>query len=720
MSKANDARYRSTTASGKATTTAIEAETAPPAPANAAPIAKETLTTFEKPQLPPLPSASGLFVRKKAQPFAPIDELRLDVDGWYPQMAASGVLREPVSFRSLHWVAKLTAAGPRTWQGNIVFTDGEANLLPHNLVQISVTRGPTDLPQSAEVTFSGNGPASVQQYTYAGSTFDPVEFEFDATADAHPVSDIQTYAHPNHPADLLNETLTIASVYRRAGFNVTINGAGNIVPIAGAGVDGVWSDTEMHDAMQANWSRFADRAQWALWVFTAALHEEGNDLGGIMFDSSGPNQRQGTSIFSESFIKDAPQNDPAPVAQVARMRFWTTVHEMGHAFNLAHSWQESLGTPWIPLQNEPEGRTFMNYPYRVNGGQTAFFADFGYRFSDQELLFMRHAPRRFVQMGNADWFDNHGFRNAATSMEPSLRLELRVNRDAATFEFLEPVMIELKVTNISGQPMLVDRHLLSNLDRLTLVVKKDNQPARRWRPFANHCLRSVKRVLEAGQSLYEPLFAATGLDGWLIAEPGRYTLQSCLRLEDGEDVVSPPLRLKVLPPRGHEEELLAQDLLTDSVGRVLAFDGTRETVLQDANSTLREATERLPDSSIAVHAAVALAMPLRRSGKILVGTAARSERVAAVSPQPTEARKLLEGTLVAQGDAAAKTLGHIDYRYYTETLARMLADAGDAPAARNVATSLETTLARRKVKPAVLQEVRTFATTLGAPGGTGR
>ena len=47
----------------------------------------------------------------------------------------------------------------------------------------------------------------------------------------------------------------------------------------------------------------------------------------------------------------------------------------------------------------------MNYPFRVAGGQSAFFADFEYRFSDQELLFMRHAPERFVQMGAADWFD---------------------------------------------------------------------------------------------------------------------------------------------------------------------------------------------------------------------------------------------------------------------------------------------------------------------------
>ena len=67
----------------------------------------------------------------------------------------------------------------------------------------------------------------------------------------------------------------------------------------------------------------------------------------------------------------------------------------------------------MPLADEPEARSFMNYPYNVAGGQAAFFADFEFRFSDQELLFIRHAPERFVQMGNAAWFDHHGFEEAA-------------------------------------------------------------------------------------------------------------------------------------------------------------------------------------------------------------------------------------------------------------------------------------------------------------------
>lgn len=226
-------------------------------------------------------------------------------------------------------------------------------------------------------------------------------------------------------------------VYQRAGFDVSTSPAPSIVPLAGAGANGKWSDQEMHDAMQVYWSKFANKAQWALWTFFAAQHEQGSSLGGIMFDDIGPNHRQGTAIFTNSFIAVPPAGDPNPAAWINRMVFWTATHEMGHAFNLAHSWQKALGLPWIPgLANEPEARSFMNYPYSVSGGQTAFFSNFQFRFSDPELLFLRHAPARLVQMGNAAWFDHHGFEQARVLPEPSFKLEARVNRAEARFEFL--------------------------------------------------------------------------------------------------------------------------------------------------------------------------------------------------------------------------------------------------------------------------------------------
>ena len=128
-----------------------------------------------------------------------------------------------------------------------------------------------------------------------------------------------------------------------------------------------------------------------------------------MFDDIGTAQRQGTAIFSDSFIAQAPAGEANPGPWVERMRFWTAMHEIGHAFNLAHSWQKSLGTAWVPLADEPSALSYMNYPFNYPAGLDAFFAAFEYGFSPDELLFLRHAPERFVKMGAEPWFSNHGF-----------------------------------------------------------------------------------------------------------------------------------------------------------------------------------------------------------------------------------------------------------------------------------------------------------------------
>ena len=239
----------------------------------------------------------------------------------------------------------------------------------------------------------------------------------------------------------------------------------------------------MHDAMQQHFSRFANQPQWALWTFFARLYEENGVVdprtGGIMFDSLGQSHRQGTAIFVDSFIRNAPPADVNPEAWKSRMALWTAAHEMGHAFNLLHAWDKGFN-PWLPQDFGYHLQTFMNYPYFYGSGPSGnqeantirFFREFGFRFIDQELLFMRHAPERFVIMGGEAWATNHALEQADISPAPTLRFELRVNRETALFEFMEPVVLEMKLSNISAQPQLIPYGLPLDRERLTLLVQR--------------------------------------------------------------------------------------------------------------------------------------------------------------------------------------------------------------------------------------------------------
>lgn len=655
--------------------------------------------------------ASGLY--HWSDSFQGKEELRLDVDGRYPQMTVSGVVTR--NFATAYWIASLEASTDNTYSGEIWYRFGQTALVPHTTVRVEVTPAWKAYQRKAKVTFAGGGAGALtREYLGAANAFHSVEFEFDTVEGATPVTQIETHAHPTRPAGLPQETLTIETVFRRAGFEVR-RASDGAVPLSRAGSDEAWSDMEMHDAMQVYWSRFGHRPQWSLWVFTAALHERGQGLGGVMFDDIGPNHRQGTAIFSDSFIANAPQGDPAPDAWTARMRFWTGCHEMGHAFNLAHSWQKShpptWGTPWIPLSNEPEVRSFMNYPYRVNGGQGAFFSDFAYRFSDQELLFMRHAPSIFVQMGNADWFDQHGFEQSAASVEPQLRLRLRSYRPEPSFEFMEPPTFALELQNVSEDPQIIEAGVLADREHLTVILKKHGKPARQYGAYAQVCARAPKQVLMPGESAHEQLSPAAGLNGWDLAEPGKYTLQVAVELDGHGIVVSNPLRVRIEPPVGHDEERLAQDFFSDDVGRILAMGGSR--YLSDGNDTLHDVTERMANRRVAAHARLALANPLVRDYKLLyvpeTGPAeAASARdaggqIQAVSADMSQARALLEPALRDMSEAAA-TLGHIGLKRYVDGVTTRIAHAGMKQEAENMQEAAHRALAACNAPQALLAD----------------
>ncbi|WP_420540400.1 hypothetical protein ACN92M_26490 (plasmid) [Paenibacillus polymyxa] len=639
------------------------------------------------------------------------EELRLDVDGRYPQMVASGTTIFNFS-TTIHWIAKLTADGPNVWKGII---KNYGNPFPYTTVQIQVTQSAFPGQRKAKVAFfAGNQSDRSITYRFESPYFHSVEFEFDAEEGTTPVTTFQTNSLDNRPPTLPNETLTIPEVFKRAGFDVRLSQGVSTVPQIDAGTDTKWSYQELNDAMQVHWSHYSNKPNWSLWTFFAASEsrERGHSLGGIMFDIEGTNHRQGTAIFNNSFISDPPQDGSNPSAWVQRMRFWCACHEMGHAFNLAHSWEKNLGSSWIspnggPLRAEPTALSFMNYPYKPEvGGVKKFFERFEYRFSDQELLFMRHAPERFVQMGNTDWGINHGAEQFNKNIDHhAFNLELRVNRDEASYESMEPVVVEIKLTNISEEPQLVKNHLLSDLNEMTVIVKRDGKQGKRLQPYAQYCWKLENKVMMPGESIYDSIFASVGKNGWLIADPGYYTIQVILPI-DGKHVISNVLKIRVAPPIGYDQQYIAQDFFSDEVGQILAFDGSR--YLEKGNDTLREVTEKLSDHAVALHAHIALAKPLAFDYKILDFTEdaeAPRGKIKVLSAQPDEARKQFTAALTQKRQQSATTLTHIDYNEYMRTYSKFLATQGENNGAAEVQSILHQTLAERNVLDRVLQEI---------------
>jgi hypothetical protein len=162
--------------------------------------------------------------------------------------------------------------------------------------------------------------------------------------------------------------------------------------------------------------------------------------------------------------------------------------------------------PAAPLPRQPWALSYVNYPFNYPAGLDAFFAAFEYGFSPNELVFLRHAPERFVQMRAEPWLVNHGFEKDAFEQLRSvasgaLELELRVHRETR-FEFLEPVVVELKLKNVSVTPVIVDSNAL-NGDELAIVVEKAGGDSKRWLPFARYCPAPSPKVLQPRGSVVQ-------------------------------------------------------------------------------------------------------------------------------------------------------------------------------------------------------------------------
>ena len=174
-------------------------------------------------------------------------------------------------------------------------------------VKIQVPNGGVVAYSSAEmtVTFSGGAPPVTRKLQYASPYFRTADIEWDTVQGPARVTYIDTGAHPNRPATLPVQTLTMVEVFSRAGVDLRRSKEESVVPLSLADVDETWSDSELNDVMKQYWSRYKARAQWAMWLLFAGLHEDPLTQC-IMFDYQGVYKRQGAAVFNDWWLTTCP------------------------------------------------------------------------------------------------------------------------------------------------------------------------------------------------------------------------------------------------------------------------------------------------------------------------------------------------------------------------------------------------------------------------------
>ena len=656
--------------------------------------------------------------------------LHIDIDGTDPLNVVSGTLARGLYLFGAggppHFIGRVTsstatAAGRELVVEDFSFTWPGTSYTIDRL-EITIER-PSWFGQAvANATFVSAGAgrrygpyAAAQESIY----FHNVEVEVDREDGAADTEPYNTHTHPDRPVDLPQENLTLESVFAKSGIGMTRSAGSNIINTADAGGNNRWSEQELHDAMEAHWSAFANVPQWKMWIFLAELADS-NTLGGIMFDGDidepGGVDRQGTAIFTLCpFFHTAggayPQANPPAAEAAQRELFFDLIHETGHAFNLAHSFQKtSVFEPgdaawnapsWMPVTHRPQALSWMNYPDQASpgAGNSAkwFYDQFRFRFDDQENLFLRHAPDSYVQMGNSAWFHNHG-RVAEHTIDR--RLELTVRTLKATVELGEPVVAELKLKNVSNEPVLVHQNLDPSDGLVEMAVTNPRGERRPFLPVAHARSFVLPVALDPGKSFYQAVNLTIGHFGCPFKEPGPYRIEASFSNRDGTTAAA-VMHIYVRPPADFDGARTASELFNARVGRVLYVGGSR--VMEDANDRIDWVMKRLGEKHTAAYYLSSVrALPQSKSYKLLGG---KANSIKLAQPDPDYVERTLT-PVVDRVEESADSLGHILFRKVVDAYTDCAAAAGKKTRGREAQSTMLGLFEARGVIPAVTAEVK--------------
>ncbi|MGW0806804.1 hypothetical protein [Nonomuraea sp. NPDC002799] len=621
--------------------------------------------------------------------------LRVDVDGNRPAGRVSGDLFAVVG-ATTSYVGSFVVNSPAVHaEGDEVRIEG-LGIFTYETVSNDVSVTITD--GSGTATLAGRP----YEVAFASPFFRSVLLEQDSVTGALPFVSYPTGSLPGPSGSPVRE-LSVSAAYAEAGIELTLAEPG-VIPVDGSGADLAWDDAELHHAMTQQFGAFGDAPAWRVWLLVASKHVGG--YRGIMFDYNDGHQRQGSAVFYDAIKGDTPQ------ARRAQLR--TYVHELGHAFNLLHSWQKNLGTPPQPLGRDGGfgDLSWMNYVQNYRpGGEQGYWAAFPFQFTDPELAHLRHGFYRDVAMGA------NAFGTGAAEIQPfelpvedfsGLRLEVRPKE---SYELGEPVVVEFKLSYL-GEPRSTHGHLHPDTEFTQVSITQPGGRTVLYRPMMRHCVDTSPEIrLDAGNpAMYRSAYIGHGRDGHYFQQPGEYQVRAQYIAADGSRIVSPSCLVRVRFPVGRDDHQVAELMLGEEQGKLFSLQGSDSPALRSGNEALDEVIDRYGEHPLAVYARLVKGLNAEREFKAV--TAGKRLRVR--PPDPKQGIELLT-SVARQADIDNITLNLVMRR-----LARAEARQGDLERANAVMDQMVATFAAKGVNPIIMGQIRRQAeltkTALGAEG----
>jgi hypothetical protein len=481
----------------------------------------------------------------------------------------------------------------------------------------------------------------------------PIEFTVEWVADALRTIKVEVETEegvaPLADAVHAGQPVSIESCLLEAGLEVEQAGRADRIPGNPTGWDVAGLHTLMQDFAQESLSERA----WTLHLLLLSRSTM-RGLLGVMFDDTQVLPRQGAAVFADE-IRDIQGIDHD------RKLIQTSVHELGHALNLAHRFERVVG--------RADSTSFMNYDWRYLGGnkRDEFWENFAYAFDADELSFLRHGLRTAVIPGGAAFHSTRYWNEGTGGYSPyvpevpleGFELELHAPPSGRLFAFAQPIFLEVALRNLTGETLELPPGLLDPKSGvLEILIRRTEGRSTSslagvdtFQPILQRCFDldpQVRDTVPHGQVLRDNVNLTYGSSGFSFAEPGAYEVTALLALFDQATETelilrSPALPIRVAAPQSVQEDRDAMDLFSDEVGTYIALGGNRNL----------EAAHRALEAFVARRAGA--------DGQVTDPVAAAVVRAQALDAQRSYVR-FEDGayrTLAADEDRAAQLLGRL-------------------------------------------------------------
>jgi hypothetical protein len=496
------------------------------------------------------------------------------------------------------------------------------------------------------------------------------------------------------PSPAPHRVLNTVKAFGEAGINMVMTGRNNPIASAEGGADARWTEAELHASMIRHFSSFNNLPQWSVWLF-AVRRAVSNNLLGIMFDylPGLKPQRQGAAVFQDSIKQYHPG-----AADYDRHLLYTYVHELGHAFNLLHSWDKG----------RPDSLSWMNYDWRYDqrNGLGSFWHNFNFRFDNGELQHMRHGFRHNVIMGGSDWASGPGLDHGESiglfdqdMIENNTNLQLELAPAKKAYILGEPVVTEIKLRcmNINGQT--VNANLHPKYEQVRIGILKPNGNAVIYEALShNYIMPKEVTLTKDDNTVYASAYIGYGKDGFYFDQPGFYRLKAAYLYKDGSIIQSDEVTIRVKSPVTDAENEIADLYFSSEAGTLFYLLGSDAESLKKGMDDMKLVSEKYKNNPLSLYAEMVLGVNEAMKFK----TADPESGKVAVRQRNLPAAKTRLGKVIS-ASKENEGIDNISLNWLFRHLAKGYLLEGDEKTAKATLEEMEKVFKAKMLKPAVLQ-----------------